>query len=748
MHSEATIRVSDFPLSMTNTAARDTSLVVLLGNPNAGKTTLFNRLTGSKAKVGNYPGITVEQRSGPVDLPHGETVELIDLPGTYSLNAQSQDEQAAVDVVLPLEGIPPDLVVVVVDATALERNLYLALQLMGAGLPTVIALNMMDEAHQQGLSISTDKLSERLEVPVVPVTALTGEGLPNLLHHMESALHAPLSSAGRTTFQRSNRYQNTFSGLTELLQKRNPHLGAAALFARAKWCVQSLGDDELSGIAPEIRVAAKQARSSVADDDIDHVLVQELYDVAERCVADAVTRSPTPSKPSWGQRLDPILVHSFWGTLSFVVIMLVLFEALFTWSEPVMQLIEQAVAGAQLLAFQVLPAGPLTDLIAHGVIAGVGNVLIFVPQIAFLCAFLAFIEDSGYLARVAFLIDRLMRSVGLNGRAFVPLLSGYACAVPAIIATRTLENRRDRLITMLSLPFMACSARLPVFGLIIATIFTSSDRLLGILSVGTLLLASMYILSLVVTLLAAWVLRRTVLRGPRPTFILELPPFRRPNLRNISNVVGERLRIFLIDAGTVIVAFTIVLWGLLSFPRNDQLHLRYESERENARAAASEQGWPQERLRDELQRLQVEESSKQIRYSVAGRVGRFVEPAIKPLGYDWRIGIGLLGSFAAREVFVSTLGVVYGVADADAAPTPLRDALRREKREDGTPLFSPLTGISLMVFFLLACQCMSTVAVVRRESESWKWPIFMVTYMTAVAYLASLAVYQIGSAFT
>jgi ferrous iron transport protein B len=389
-----------------------------------------------------------------------------------------------------------------------------------------------------------------------------------------------------------------------------------------------------------------------------------------------------------------------------------------------------------------LPPGILSDLLVDGVIAGVGNVVVFVPQIGMLFFFIALLEDVGYLARVAFVIDRLMGRVGLHGKAFVPMLSGFACAIPAVMATRTIESPRDRLITMLTLPMVSCSARLPVYALVTAVVFAADQRVFGILSVGAVVLFCMYALSVVATLGAAAVLRRTVLRGPRLPLLLELPPYRVPVWRNVVMVTWRRVRRFLEDAGTIILTMTIILWALLSFPRSADIDARFDASRTELLAATIDA----DTREASLAQLDGQQAGEQLRYSVAGRMGRIIEPVIEPLGFDWRIGVGILGAFAAREVFVSTLGIVFGIEEADEKSVSLRSSLQNAQRPDGSPLMSPLTGVSLMVFFVLACQCMSTLVVVRKESGTWRWPVFMFGYMSVLAYVASLTVYQVGSA--
>jgi ferrous iron transport protein B len=457
-------------------------------------------------------------------------------------------------------------------------------------------------------------------------------------------------------------------------------------------------------------------------------------------VADAVTVTP-PAGLTWTERIDRVLTHRVWGFAAFASVMLVLFQALFSWSEPAITLIESQVASIQDAVTGLMPAGPLRDLLVDGVIAGVGNVIVFVPQIAMLFLFIGLLEDLGYLARVAFVIDRLMGRIGLHGKSFVPMLSGFSCAVPAVLATRTLDNRTDRLLTMMVLPLISCSARLPIYVLVIATVFSPSARAFGIVSAGAVALFAMYFLSVTAALTAAAVLRRTIFRGPRPTLMLELPPYRRPVLRVLLRSTWQQVRSFLVNAGTVILALTIVLWALLTYPRSDTAATHFAGER--ARIEASLTG---EARADALETLSGRERGEQLRYSIAGRIGHLIEPLIAPLGFDWRIGVGILGAFAAREVFVSTMGIVFDINDADEQNQPLREALRSATRADGSRLMTPLTGVSLMVFFVLACQCMSTLAVVRRESGSWKWPAFMFTYQTAFAYTASLVVFQAGRA--
>lgn len=720
-------------------AADRRAQVALAGNPNSGKTTLFNLLTGASARTGNYPGITVERRAGPWRLPGGTEVEVFDVPGTYSLSARSPEEVVAVEAVMPSRGPKPDLVIVVADATTLERQLYLTQQIVDTGVRVVVALNMMDEARRAGVQIDVDALGAAVGAPMVPVVAAKGEGLDALGRAAQDALGRPI--AGREPEPVGGGLAVEVAKVEAVFESLRPDDSPTERRARALWALLSLGDDELEAVDAELRdvVASIHAAAVEQGRSLDREIIEARYARIDEHMRAAVI-VPDLGRPRWTERIDAVLTHPVAGALTFAIVMFLLFEALFAWSDPVIGVIEVVVNWAQDGVGGLLPEGPLRGLVVDGILAGVGNVVVFVPQIALLFAFIAVLEDTGYLARVAFVIDRVMRGVGLNGKAFVPLLSGFACAVPAVLATRTIENRKDRLVTMLALPLMSCSARLPIYALVIAVVFQTQARIGGVVSVGALVLFLMYSLSISATLGAAAVLRRTVAKGPRPPLLLELPPYRWPALRNVVTSVLGRVNSFLVDAGTIILAITIVLWVLLTYPHDDLTSGRFAALRGDASATMSG-----ELLESRLAELGAAEAQAQLEHSAAGRFGRMIEPVIEPLGFDWRIGVGLIGSFAAREVLVSTFGIVWGIGEgADEASVPLRDALRDARRPDGTLLFTPLTGLALMVFFVLAAQCMSTLAVVRRESGSWKWPVFMFAYMTVLAYVGTFVVYQGG----
>ena len=702
----------------------DRPRVALAGNPNTGKTSLFNRLTGSSARVGNYAGVTVERevgrwRAGEYD------VDVIDVPGTYSLAARSGEEQVAVRAVFGLDGeARPNLVVLVVDATQLVRNLYLAVQLAEAEVPFVIALNLIDVARAQGVAPDAARIAATLGVPVVPVSAHTGEGIAQLAAAVSASLASPPKPISSLKYPASA--EADIAAITPYVEAATP--GDAR--ALAIWALLSVDEhDELEDIPDTVRatVLARRKRASAAGRDLDSEIVGARYrwlDIQDFGNAAASTA------PSVTERIDRWLLHPVTGSLTFLFVMGVLFQALFSWSDPAISLIETAFAALATGIRDHVPDGVLTDLVVDGVINGAGSVLVFLPQILLLFFLLGFLEDSGYMARVAYLVDRAMKAIGLHGRAFVPMLSGYACAVPAIMATRTLERRRDRLLTMMVVPLMSCSARLPVYTLVIAALFPSGAWF-GLIPVRAGMMVFMYLFSTAMALTAAAVLGRTVLRGPKVPLLLELPPYRMPRLATVLRQMWMRAKMFVTEAGTVILGCSIVLWALLYFPRGSEGIAVVEAPAAASMRAASS--------------APAALAASQLENSYGGRLGRAIEPVIAPLGFDWKIGVGLVGAFAAREVFVSTMGVVYGIgADADEETLPLREKMRAERGADGGPRYTPLTGLSLMVFFALSAQCMSTLAVVKRESKSWGWPAFLFAYMTVLAYVVSFIVYQGG----
>ncbi|HYR51205.1 MAG TPA: ferrous iron transport protein B [Candidatus Dormibacteraeota bacterium] len=722
-------------------------LVAIAGGPNCGKSTLFNKLTGLRQKVANYPGVTVEKKAGFCTLTRGSTVEVLDLPGTYSLRPGSPDEVVVRDVLLGVQADTPlpDLTLLVLDATCLERQLYLCMQLIEIGRPVVVALNMMDTAEEEGIHVDAALLERAFGAPVVPISGRTGSGLRELREAMEQevgpprpvtrALAAPLREAAET--------------VAGMLPTAGPLAGLSRFHVAMALLLDEGEDDSLMRAVPHAVRREVLALRSRLDAEVPEWRSHEPIG-HYRAIEDLIRRATLRVKPedSMRQRIDRVLTHRVFGPVIFIAFMAVIFQSLFMWATPLMNAIDFGVSALGRFIGPALPAGPIRSLVVDGAIAGVGAVVTFVPQIAFLFLFISLMEDSGYLARAAFIMDRLMRSVGLSGRAFIPLLSSFACAIPGIMATRTIDNRRDRLTTILIAPFMSCSARLPVYALLIGA-FIPNRSVLGFLNLPGLVLFCLYVLGILAAVVVAWALKRTALRGARPLYVMELPPYRVPSLRSVLLTVRDRAGLFVQKAGTVILAVSIVLWFLASYPKNAEVK-PLEKELRKVEQTASEAQARGQRAeaaagRAQAVHLENEIAGVSLRDSFAGRAGRLIEPAIAPLGFDWKIGIALLSSFAAREVMVSTMATVYNLGDADQTSVSLREKLRHaEDPRTGERSYSPLMAVSLMVFFVLACQCMSTVAVVRRETNSWGWPIFMVVMMNALAWIASFAVFQGG----
>lgn len=710
-------------------------LIAILGNPNSGKSTLFNRLTGLRQRVGNYAGVTVEKKVGSATLPSGRKVDVLDLPGTYSLRPGSPDEVIVRDVLFGLnDDTPsPDLIVFVVDATQLERHLFLAMQVIQIGRPILLALNMIDAARAQGLEIDEIALERRLGVPVVSLSATKGTGIGNLRRAMDRDVEpSQVSFRDRPM---------VVERVLENLGSRLPRRGLLSDAGRKDLAIALLlddgEDDALARYTPEdvmddLRILRRRLDESYPDWRTDEAT--GVYEAIEDVMGMAVTRSADASPSRTRDRIDAVLTHRIFGPLFFVILMGAIFQSVFEWAAPAMDAIDGGIAAIGAWVEGLLPAGALRSLLVDGIIAGVGATVIFVPQIAVLFLFISVMEGTGYMARAAFIMDRLMGKVGLSGRAFIPLLSSFACAIPGIMATRTIDNPRDRLATIMIAPFMSCSARLPVYALLIGA-FIPNTRY-GLLTLPAIVLFSMYLLGIVAAVVVAWALKRTSLKGGKPLYVMELPPYRLPSLRSVFVIVRDRSWLFLRKAGTIILAVSVVLWFLASYPGPGPEGAALETRIAAAEAANDFDG---------AAALQTELSGLSLRNSFAGRAGRLLEPLIEPLGFDWKIGIALITSFAAREVMVSTMATVYNLDDEEDGFQSLRETMQSAVNpETGEAAYTTLTAISLMVFFVLACQCMSTVGVVRRETNSWRWPIFMVVLMNAMAWGASFLVYQGG----
>ncbi len=723
---------------------RDTAVkspvILLAGNPNTGKTTLFNALSGEAARVGNYPGITVERRSSSIDV-HAQDgnhskATLVDLPGAYSLSARSPEECVTLEAILGLGTNPkPSLLVLVVDAGQLARNFYLLIQILELSVPVVVAVNMIDEVKSPP---KMDELSAQLGVTCVATNARKKIGIAELRAAIDKAL-----ASGKPAKFNLDYPEFLLSGLASVEEQlpRSWNLSQERLRPLALWALISVGDDELRQIPSELRVACENLRKVHRAQDLDLEIVRTRYAWIESCLKRVNHADNNAPKRPVSERIDRVLLHPVAGFLIFALVTIFLFQALFVGADPLIRLVESAVSYTQSSLEKVLPAGWPRELLTKGIIGGVGNVVVFLPQIALLFAIIGFLEDSGYMSRVAFLIDRVMRLLGLHGRAFVPMISGFACAVPAIMATRTLERQRDRLLTMLVVPLMTCSARLPVYTLIIGALFPPK-RIGGWLPLQGTLMVGLYGFAVVATLGAAWVLGSTVVKARRVPLILELPPYRMPHLRSIGRMVISRSGDFLREAGTIILLCTIVLWALLSFPRvpiNSTPAPTAVVMSQSTSPAASVAPTPTQDPRAVKTKAAIERSP-------GAFLGRALEPVLRPLGFDWKIGVGLVGSFAAREVFVSTMALVYGISDEDEADlnVPLRERMRAERRKDGSRPYSPLVGASLLAFFAIACQCSSTLAVIRRETRTWRWPLFLFAYTGILAWLTSFAIYQGG----
>ncbi len=674
-------------------------LIALAGNPNSGKTTIFNALTGLNYKVANYPGVTVERKESSIRLPGGSIANLVDLPGIYTLSGLSIDERIATTELVGSRA--PDLVVHVCDSTNLERNFFLLSQLLDCGHNVILALTMVDLARKSGLRIHKELLSRALGIPVVEIYARERQGLAELLSSIESELTheaAPVRFAWVANAPEFSRIAGEVGARAQQdlpeFASTHPILIGAQLIAES-WPAES----------PALREQVAKAKAELQELGYD----PQSFETTERYrwIGETVRRTTAPSQSaeiSTARKLDRVLTHKVWGTLIFLVLMAALFQSIFVLAQYPMHLLEQFVGAAGGALRGVMPAGQLRSLLENGVVAGVGSVIIFVPQIAILFCLLALLEDTGYLSRAAFLMDRVLRPFGLQGRSFVPLLSSFACAIPGILSTRTIPARGDRLATILVAPLMACSARLPIYAVLIGA-FVPETSALGIFSLQGLVLLALYLFGVVGAVLVSAVLRRTILRGHPALFVMEMPPYRLPIMRNVLRQVFDAVRSFLSSAGTVILAITIILWFLASYPRNG--------------IAGGEQ-------------VPVEQS-------YAGQLGQFIEPAIKPLGFNWEIGVSVIASFAAREVFVSSLSTVYNLQEEDDVVQPLTASLR-ERHAKG--IFTGATAASLLVFYVFACMCMSTLAVTRRETGSWGWAIFMFVYQTALAYVLAFAIYE------
>ncbi len=695
--------------------------VALVGNPNSGKSSLFNQLTGLKQHTANFPGVTVERRTGMCRLPGGTTAEVTDLPGLYSLYPRSLDERIVTEYLLHHHSPEcPDVVVVVADATNLKRNLLLLTQIADVGLPVILVLNMIDLAAKAGITYDLNLLSRRLGVPVVPTNARTGQGIEALKQvlqqpqpatkHAVYVLEGEVLLAARELRQETG-VDNDYEAYQLLEQPVTPGF-----------------------VPPHHREVISRLREKYNLFPGKHHGAETIqrYTFIQELLGQAIIKPADETWKKYSYKLDRLLTHRVWGYLIFFTVLLFIFQSIFSWATVPMDWIDSLFARLSRYLNHHLPEGPVSELLANGIVPGVGGIVMFVPQIAILFGFISLLEESGYMARVVFIMDKIMRRFGLNGRSVVPLMSGMACAIPAILSTRMIDNWKERLITILVTPLMSCSARIPVFTILIALIIPNRT-LWGVFNLQGLMLMVLYLLGFTAAVTMAWLFNKVIRSRERSYLLLELPPYRLPRWANVGITIFDKTRAFVFEAGKIILAISVVLWVLASYGppgkmeaavrqgQSEALKLKLSAEEANDRVAA----------------LQLEQS-------YAGHIGRFLEPVIRPLGYDWKIGIALLTSFAAREVFVGTMATIYSIGSRADDENTVKQRMQQEVNpQTGQPRFTFATGLSLLLFYTFAMQCMSTLAVVYRETHSWKWPALQLFLMSLLAYISAFAAYQL-----
>ncbi|MCW3082283.1 ferrous iron transport protein B [Segetibacter sp.] len=705
---------------MSNTSLH----IALVGNPNSGKSSLFNGLTGLNQKVGNFPGVTVDKKTGTATLEPGFTANIIDLPGTYSLYPRRADEWVSYKVLMHVdEHVKPDMVVLVADASNLKRNLLFCSQMIDLKIPVVVALTMVDLAARKGISIDLEELERELGVPVVSINPRKNKGLPQLkkvLLQIARQQHKPSS--------------RDFIGIKALaenavhaVQKIFPALPDYA-------AVHYLINHESFPLTAEVhdKIEKIEAVNNFNSTRLQAEEILQRYGRIRQIMQQSVVEDDPLQRKLFTEKLDNLLLHRTWGYVILLSVLFLLFQSIFWLAEYPMNAIEWIFASVSGWLSGAITSGWWSDLIINGIIAGLSGILVFIPQIMILFGLVTILEDTGYMARISFLSDKLMRKVGLNGKSVMPMISGFACAVPAIMSTRNIENRKERLLTILVTPLMSCSARLPVYTILISLVIPN-HYFLGFLSLQGLVMMGLYILGVVMALVVSYVFKWIIKIQEKSFFILELPTYHAPRWKNVGVTMIEKARIFVRDAGKVIMVISLLLWFLSSYGPSNQmnnLNARYEKLRQQPNT-------------DKVT-LEKEYRSEKLENSYAGVMGRAIEPAIAPLGYDWKIGIALVTSIAAREVFVGTMATLYSVGE-DNEDTSLRQKMQLAARPNGTKVYTLATGISLMVFYVLAMQCMSTLAVVKRETKTWKWPIIQLVYMTFLAYVMAWLAYIIAS---
>lgn len=699
---------------------KEKKVIALLGNPNAGKSSLFNQLTGLRQKIGNFPGVTVDKKMGFCRLDSKTDIEILDLPGTYSIYPNSLDEQVVLEVLAnPQHPEYPDVAVVVADASNLKRNMLLFEQVSDLGIPTILALNMLDVADDMGISINSGKLSKILGVPVVELNARQGIGIDGLKYTILNQLEA------RKTHINPPLFDDTTEAIASEVRKKynisNKYL--ALQYAAQSPKMMFLGDAAQKDLQTLVQKYDFNADSFQSTETINR-----YHDISGTLTE--VMHETEVKKETTSEKLDKILLHRIWGYVIFLGILFLIFQSVFSFAEYPMDLIDQGVAGLNEWLKSILPDSILVSLLTDGLIAGVGGVVIFIPQIAFLFAFISILEESGYMSRVVVLMDKLIRRFGMSGKSVVPLISSMACAVPAIMSARTIGSWKDRLITIMVTPLMSCSARLPIYTILIALVVPDS-KILGIFNLQGIALMGLYLLGFFSALIAGWIMKLILKSKERSYFIMELPTYKMPRWKQVGYMIIEKVKTFVFEAGKVIVAISIVLWVLASYGPGDKMQ---QAEKQ---VIATNPTKTEDELASKIAAVRLENS-------YAGHFGKFIEPAIAPLGYDWKIGIALITSFAAREVFVGTVSTIYSIGADPEDVSTIKDRLRNEiNANTGQPSFSVATSFSLLIFYVFAMMCMSTIATVYRETKGWKWPLIQLAYMSVLAYVAALIVYQV-----
>ncbi len=694
--------------------------IALVGNPNSGKSSLFNHFTGLNQKIGNFPGVTVDKKTGSAIISAHVKADIIDLPGTYSLYPKSLDEQVVLDFLNnTIDPSHPDLIIITIDASNLKRNLLLFTQVVDLGFPVILALNMLDVAVKSGIKINVEQLSKELKVPVVPINARNGAGITNL----KEIIVQGYAEAQQPFLKATDLAPQVVKELKEKLKLTNDYL-ALLLAHQYRKNIQSLSVVQKAAIA---EINKQYNFQSVV------LQIQETtarYEIIETIIKKCVTNLHATTTEKISYKIDRVLTHPIWGYGIFFGVLFVIFQSIFAWAAIPMDWIDGGIALLNATLKDILPISKLTDLLTDGLIAGLGGVLIFIPQIAILFLFIAILEESGYMSRVMFIMDKFMRKFGMNGRSVVPLISGVACAVPAIMATRSIDNWKNRIITIFVTPLMSCSARIPVFTILIALV-VPEQKVLGVLNLQGLTLMGLYFLGFAAAVVTGAAMNLILKNKQKSYFIMELPSYKMPRWKNVGLAIVEKVKTFVFEAGKVIVAISIVLWVLASYGPSDSMTQATYSAAEYAEVhglTATETG--------------NLEASRKLEASYAGHFGKMIEPAIRPLGFDWKIGIALITSFAAREVFIGTMSTIYSVGSDE--PNTIREKMKNEiDVTTGKPMYSLALAFSLLIFYVFAMQCMSTVAVVYRETQGWKWPLIQFAYMTLLAYAGSYFTYEL-----